>query len=151
MQQLGGHLGEGIIHLIAHSRLIVSGQAPMAYMANNADYQYRAGAECRNPDALADGVLRPEGMLGEIVVNDDYRFGIDAIVFVEEAALAQWNAHHFQIVRSHAGRERDGLLVRRRWGGGVPVREGVFSFAHGDNVGHVTDSTVGMRRARSRT
>jgi hypothetical protein len=46
MQQRGGHLREGIVHLIAHSRLIIAGQAPMANMANMANYAHdenRAG------------------------------------------------------------------------------------------------------------
>ena len=38
----------------------------MAYVANNADNQNRAGPEGRNPDALADCVFGAEGMLGEI-------------------------------------------------------------------------------------
>ena len=74
-------------------------------------------------------------MLGEIVVNHDHRFATDAIMFVEEAALAQRNAHHFQVVRRYARRQRDGPLVRWRGRGGGPVREGVLSFAHGDNIG----------------
>src|SRR6266850_6494544 len=135
MQQRGGHLSKGVVHLIAHSRLIVAGQAPMANMANYAHYQNGAGTHGGNPDALADCVLRAEGMLGEIFVNHDHRFATDTIVFIEEATLAQRNAHHFQVVWRYAGRQRDGLVVRWRGRGGGPVREGVLSFAHGDNIG----------------
>src|ERR1700676_3223684 len=134
MQQLRGHLSEGIIHLIAHTRLIITSKAPMANMANYAHHQNRA-AHGGNPNALANGVLCSKGMLGEIVVDHDHGFAADTIVFSEKATFAQRKAHDFQIIRRYAGRQRDGLLVRRRWSGGSPVREGGFSYAHGDYVG----------------
>src|SRR6202023_3098534 len=112
MQQRGGHLSKGVVHLIAHSRLIVGGQAPMANMANYAHYQNGAGTHGGNPDALANCVFRAESMLGEIVVNDDHRFATDTIVFIKETTLAQRNAHHFQVARRYAGRERERLVAR---------------------------------------
>ena len=136
MHQRVGHLGKGVVHLIAHSRLIIGSQAPMANMANYTHYQSRTGTtHGGNPDALANCVLAAEGMLGEIVVNHDHWFTTDAIVFIEEATVAERNAHHFQVVRRHARRQCDGLLVRWRGRGGGPVREGVLSFAHRDNIG----------------
>src|SRR5438045_6276210 len=92
MQQRVGHLGKGVVHLIAHSRLIVASQAPMANMADYAHYQSRAGTHGGDPDALANCVFPAESMLGEIVVNHDHRFATDAIMFIEEAALAERNA-----------------------------------------------------------
>src|SRR5204863_161331 len=124
-----------VVHLIAHSRLIIGSQ-PLAHMANYAHHQSRSGAHGGNPDALADCVFAAEGMLGEILIDHDHRFTTDAIVFIEEATVAQWNAHHFQVVRRYARRQRDGLLVRWRGRGGVPIRHRVFSFAHRDNIGH---------------
>ena len=62
MQQGGGHLRQGIVDLIAHSRLIVAGQAPMANMANYAHDENRAGStDGGNPDAPANRVFRAEG------------------------------------------------------------------------------------------
>ena len=74
-------------------------------------------------------------MLGEILVDHNHRFTTDAIVFIEEATLAQRNAHHFQVVRRYARRQCDGLLVQWRGRGGGPIRHRVFSFAHRDNIG----------------
>src|SRR5580704_16927830 len=73
-------------------------------------------------------------MLSEIVVNHDHRFAIDEIVFIEEATLSQRNAHDFQIVWRYAGGQRDRFLVGWRGRGGGPIREGILSFTHGDNV-----------------
>src|ERR1700688_64212 len=134
MQQLRGYLSEGIIHLIANTRLIITGKAPMATMANYAHHQDRA-AHGGNPNALANCILCAKGMLGEIVVNDDHGFAADTIVLIEKANFAQRNVHNFQVIRRYAGRQRDGLLIRWRRSGRGPVREGVFSYAHGDNVG----------------
>src|SRR5437762_13958778 len=113
MQQRVGYLGKGVVHLIAHSRLIVASQAPMANMADYAHYQSRAGTHGGDPDALANCVFPAESMLGEIVVNHDHRFATDAIMFIEEAALAERNAHHFQVVRRYARRQRDRSEERR--------------------------------------
>jgi len=99
-----GFLGKGVIHLIADSRLIIGSQAPLAHMTDDADYQSRSGAHGWNPKALANCVFRAEGMLSEIVVNHDHRFTADAIVFIEEATLAQRNAHDVQVVRRYARR-----------------------------------------------
>src|ERR1700681_1754366 len=130
MQQRRGHLSEGIIHLIAHTRLIITSKAPMTNMANYAHHQNRA-AHGGNPNAIANGVLWAKGMLSEIVVNDNHGFAADTIVLSEKATFAQRKAHDFQIVRRHAGRQRDGLLIWRRRSGGGPGREGAFSYAHG--------------------
>ena len=135
MQQRRGHLGKRVVHLIAHSRLIIGSQPPLAHMANYAHHQSRSGVHGGNPDALANCVFAAEGMLGEILVDHDHRFTTDAIVFIEEATVAQRNAHHFQIVRRYARRQRDGLLVQWRGRGGGPIRHRVFSFAHRDNIG----------------
>src|SRR5438045_6703818 len=135
MQQRVGHLCKGVVHLIAHPRLTVASEAPMANMADNAHHQTRAGTHGGDPDALANCVFPAESMLREIVVNHDHWFATDAIMFIEEAALAQRNAHHFQVVRRYARRQSDGPLVRWRGRGGGPVREGVLSFAHRDNIG----------------
>src|SRR5437016_3357979 len=152
MQQRRGHLGKGVVHLIAHSRLIIGSQPPLAHMANYAHHQSRSGAHGGNPDALANCVFAAEGMLGEILVDHDHRFTTDAIVFIEEATVAQRNAHHFQVVRRYTRRQRDGLLVQWRGRGGGPIRHRVFSFAHRDNISaKATDSTPGTRRARSST
>src|SRR5260370_11750514 len=119
---------------MAQSRLIVAGQAQMANMAKYDHYQNGAGTHGGNPDALANCVFRAEGMLGQIVVNHDHRFATDTVVFIEEATLAQRNAHHSQVVRRYAGRQRDGLVVRWRGRGGGPVKGGGFSLAHGGNI-----------------
>src|ERR1700686_4516679 len=123
MQQRRWYLSKGIIHLVAHTRLIITSKAPMPNMANYAHHQNRA-AHGGNPNALANCVLCAKGMLSEIVLNDNPEVAADTIVLTEKATFAQRNAHNFQVIRRYAGRQRDGLLIRPRRSGGGPVREG---------------------------
>ncbi len=88
MQQPAGHLGERIVHLVAHARLIVARQAPVAHMTNYTYDLDRRGAHGRNPDMLANNILAAESMPGEIFVDDYYRFTALSIMLIEEAAFA---------------------------------------------------------------
>src|ERR1035438_3715390 len=114
MQERHGYLSKGVIHLISHSRLIVAGLAPMTHMANYAHHQNGADADGGNPNVLANYIPLAESVMGQIVVNHNHRLTVDAIVIIEEAAFAQRNAHHFEIVRRYARRQRERLRSEER-------------------------------------
>src|SRR6185312_4615695 len=136
MQQPGGHLRKRIIYLVAHTRLIVTRQTPVAHVANNTYNLDGSGAPWtdRNPDMLANYILTAESVPGKVFVDDYYQFIALPIVLIEEAAFEHRDAHNFEVVGRYAGGERDRLLVGMRRIGTGPVRQGVFPFPHGDDV-----------------
>ncbi len=89
--------------MIAHLRLVVAGQPPMPDMSHYPDYLEGAVAHIRNPKLLPDGILSPKRVLRQNVIDHDHWFMAHAVVVIEESASPQWDAHHLEIVRCHAG------------------------------------------------
>src|SRR5579864_1795213 len=83
---------------------------------------------------LANGVLVWECMLSQNLIDYDNRLSIQAIVVIEESALAQRNTHDLQIIRRHAGCQRNRHFIRRGRRGGSPIAETIFANTHRDNV-----------------
>ena len=69
-------------------------------------------------------------------VNHHDGLAAHAVLVIEEAALAQHDAHDLQIIRGHASCERGGLLGFRRLGGRGPVADLIVAFAHRDGIHH---------------
>jgi hypothetical protein len=78
-------LGEWIIHLVVHARLIVARQAPVAHMTNHTYDLDGRGSHPGKPDVLANNIPAAESVPGEIFVNNHYRLAAPAVMFIEEA------------------------------------------------------------------
>ena len=86
--------------------LIVTGEPPLPDVAHDAHdfvwvgavvegFPFGANAgHIRHPEALADGILSMESVLGHHLINHNDRFIAQAVVLVEEPAFAQRDAHH---------------------------------------------------------
>ena len=115
--------------------LIVACKPPVPDMPHYTHHPQGIGAHA-DPKLLAEGLLSAESLPPHHVVNHHDGLAAHAIPIVEESALQHPDAHHFQIVRRHAGGQRDRLLALRRLSRRHPVADLVIAFAQRDGIGH---------------
>ena len=106
----------------------------MADVADDADDLYWSIGKGWNPKRFADSVRRAEGVVREILVNDDDGFGAEAVLIGDESTFAQRELHDVDEAGRDAGGERERSVGGGRRGRGG-IRERIFAFAHGDDVG----------------
>jgi len=114
--------------------LIVGTQPEVPDMSH---YAYNSGRakelEC---DSVANWIPIPKGPLCHDGVNHNYRFVANLVVFVEKAALEEFEAHDFWIARRNQIHLSQGYLIRWRRAGACPVADLLSIGAHRNDIGY---------------
>ncbi len=94
MQDAIRDLSEWRVHLIAYARPIVSGETPVPHMPDHTNDLNGSSPHGWNPEMLSDYINSAESVLSKMLVDDSDGCTADSIVFINEAALKQRDAHH---------------------------------------------------------
>src|SRR5882762_7365497 len=128
-------LSKRVVTLILNGREIVGREPPVPDVPHDAYHLNWSVAEARNPEDLANGIFFSEGVMRQVLIDDDHLRSAEFVAVIEEATANQRKAHDLQVVRSNCGGQCFRLLIRRWRRSGSTVAKNILAFTHRNDIG----------------